>query len=77
MLRIDLRERSQCVFRAGANEKERLTWAKKVLYGSPPSRAKAQVKRDTEATTPRLEASPTKMIDACIIVVAFIDPVAW
>lgn len=75
VLFVNLREKLESVMRFSEYTEENLTWTKNLEYGSPPSRAKAHVRRETEATTPIEEVKPMEVINAIIAVAAFIDPV--
>lgn len=53
------------------------TYAKKFEKGRPWSRAKAQVRRDTEAKMPNVDANAMTRIVHIIAVAALVEPVAW
>ena len=54
-----------------------LTCAKKFENGSPPSRAKAQVRRETDASVPKMAQQATMMMASSMAEAAGFDPVAW
>ena len=59
------------------NSGDGLTWEKNLENGSPPSREKAHVRRDTLARFPKADANAMMIMQVSIRVAAVLERVAW